>query len=565
MSHSLPKVLLVDDDTAMLRLLAKWLEAGGFDVRRAADGYQAMAMIEADCPAILVTDWEMPQFDGLDLCRWVRAQNLPNYVYTIFLTVRCGSQDIVRGLEAGADDFVKKPIDRDELLARMRSGTRVMELERRLCTAANTDTLTSLANRRTLFDQFSREWPRSVRHHVPLSCVMLDIDFFKKINDTYGHPVGDEVIRQVGAALTAGVRSSDTPARYGGEEFCVLMPETTEEQAVQWAERMRLRLGILRIATGEKELTISASFGVAQRLPDTASAEQLIDWADQALVVAKRSGRDRVVPYTALNQKLQLENTENDPAAILRGVPARTVMTTLVAPLRQDDTVGSASNYFLRFRINSAPVVDATGQLVGVLSEKDVMAIMLGRDWWSTKIKDVMKKNVVCYEEETPALAVYEFLCRVTIRGAVIVKQGRPTGVITRSSLLRYFMNALAVNRVGGVTHDLDAAEAALSSFAHADCPRKRISQTVRALADEISDLNQRMAGDSDDLIPCVVGGGSRIQELVNDLLAISRYANELRDRAGDDDRDPSPFGDPAPMQQGAAALLAAMQLAEQG
>src|SRR6185436_9096037 len=102
----------------------------------------------------------------------------------------------------------------------------------------------------------------------------------------------------------------------------------------------------------------------------------------------KRSGRDRVVSYTSLNQTLQLQNTDNDPAAILKNIPARTVMATLVAPLRQDDTVGSASSYFLRFRINSAPVVDAAGQLVGVLGEKDLMAIMLGRDWWTTRIKD---------------------------------------------------------------------------------------------------------------------------------------------------------------------------------
>ena len=239
-------------------------------------------------------------------------------------------------------------------------------------------------------------------------------------------------------------------------------------------------------------------------------------------------------------------------------------MTTLVAPLRQDDTVGSASSYFLRFRINSAPVVDAAGQLVGVLSEKDVMAIMLGRDWWTTQIKDVMKKNVVCYEEDTPALAVYEFLCRVTIRGAVIVKQGRPTGVITRSSLLRYFMNALAVEREGGVNHDLDAAEAALSSFAHSDCPRERIGQTVRMLADEISDLNDRLDKHTDDLIPCVVGGGSRIQELINDLLAISRYANEHRDSDNESRAVPSGFGGEGVMQQGAAALLAAMAMSAQ-
>jgi diguanylate cyclase (GGDEF)-like protein len=462
-----------------------------------------------------------------------------------------------------ADDFLKKPVDRDEMLARLRAGGRVLDLERRLSVQANTDALTGLANRRTFYDQFNREWPRSLRHRVPLSCVMLDIDFFKKINDTHGHPVGDEVIRRVGRLLTENTRSSDVASRYGGEEFCVLLPEANEAQAAQWAERVRLALAQLRIPAGDKELCVSASFGVAERLADTASPEQLVDLADQALVVAKRSGRDRVVAYSTLNQTVAIQDASADPAALLRNVPARTVMATLVAPLRADDTVGSASSYFLRFRINSAPVVDSAGQLVGILAEKDVMAIMLGPAWWNKRIGDVMKKNVVCYEEDVPALAVYEFLCRVTIGGAVIVKQGRPTGVITRSSLLRFFTNQLAVNREGGVNHDLDAAEAAMSSFTGGDGPHDRIGQTVRVLADEISDLNRRLDLDTDELVPCVVGGVSRIQELVNDLLAISRYAHEHRDESdqpADGTGSLADLGDE--MQQGAAALMAALQTA---
>jgi diguanylate cyclase (GGDEF)-like protein len=552
------KVLLVDDDPAMLRLLAKWMETAGFEVQRASDGQQAMAHIENDCPSILVTDWEMPQFDGLDLCRWVRNQKLPNYVYTIFLTVRTGSQDMVKGLEAGADDFLKKPVDREEMLARMRAGARVLELERRLNQLANTDAMTGLANRRTFYDHFNRELPRALRHRVPLSCVMLDIDYFKKINDTYGHPVGDEAIRAIGRLLAKSVRSSDLASRYGGEEFCILLPETSEEQAAQWAERMRARIAELKIPVGDTTLPLAASFGVAERMADTATAEQLVDLADQALIVAKRSGRDRVVSYSTLTQTLTLENAANDPAALLRNIPARTVMTTLVAPLRADDTVGSASSYFLRFRISSAPVVDATGQLVGILGEKDVMAIMLGADWWNKRIGDVMKKNVVCYEEDMPALSVYEFLCRVTIRGAVIVKQGQPTGIISRTSLLRFFMNQLAVNRNGGDHQDLDAAEAAMSSFGSDEQPRDRIGQTVRVLAHEISDLNSRLDLEADDLIPCVVGGVSRVQELVNDLLAISRYANEHRDEP----TEGAAGSLPALMQQDEAGLLAALSAA---
>src|SRR5947209_14918677 len=179
------KVLLADDDPAMLRLLGKWLELEGFHVLLAADGKAAMELIEAEHPRLLVTDWEMPQLNGLDLCRWVRNQNLGYYLYTIFLTVRTESDDMLKGLEAGADDFLKKPVDRNELLARLRAGARVMELEQRLSLLANTDGVTGLPTRRVLFDDLRREWARSGRYNVPLSCVMIDIDFFKRINDIH--------------------------------------------------------------------------------------------------------------------------------------------------------------------------------------------------------------------------------------------------------------------------------------------------------------------------------------------------------------------------------------------
>ena len=140
------KVLIVDDDPAMLRLLAKWLEAEGYQVLRAGDGRTAMELIEAEHPRLLVTDWEMPPLNGLELCRWVRSQNFGHYLYTIFLTVRTDSADMLKGLEAGADDFLKKPVDRNELLARIRAGSRMMELEQRLSLLANTDGMTGLVH-----------------------------------------------------------------------------------------------------------------------------------------------------------------------------------------------------------------------------------------------------------------------------------------------------------------------------------------------------------------------------------------------------------------------------------
>jgi diguanylate cyclase (GGDEF)-like protein len=528
------KVLIVDDDPAMVRLLAKWLEAEGYQVLRASDGRAAMEIMEAERPRLLVTDWEMPKVNGLELCSWVRGQNFGHYVYTVILTVRTDSDDMLKGIDAGADDFLKKPVDRNELLARVRAGSRVMELEQRLSLLANTDAMTGLPTRRVMFDNFKREWCRAERYHTQLSCVMIDIDYFKRINDNYGHQAGDEVLRQVGQLLGAGVRTCDFVGRYGGEEFCIVLPETTDEQAVTWAERMRARLAAQRITVNDTTLEITASFGVAQRLADTSSPEALVDMADQALVVAKRSGRDRVVAYRSLAASPVISRCGDDLASMLQGVPARDVMTAVVAPLNANHTVATASNYFLRFRIPSAPVVDDNGRLVGILSEKDLMSIMLGPRWWTIPIKDVMKQNVVCYEEETPALAIYEFLARVVIRGVVIAKHGCPTGLITRGCLLRFFMNLLAARQTEGVFPEVDAAASELvERMGHASV-QDRIEKTVRSLAAEARDMEGRLNTSQADLVPCVVGGASRVQELIIDLLAISRYAQDCDQPAAD-------------------------------
>lgn len=517
-----PNILLVDDDPAMLRLLAKWLESEGYTVRRANNGAEAIEAIKADCPDILVTDWEMPQIDGMELCRWVRRDDLPHYVYTIFLTVRSGSNDMVCGLEAGADDFLKKPVDRGELLARIRAGTRVLELESRLSLLAKLDPLTGLVTQRTFYENTDKEWTRSTRHLFPLSCVMLDIDFFKRINDVYGHRVGDEVIRRIAAILKENCRSSDIVSRYGGEEFCCLLPETDETAAALWADRVRQQIAATRFHTDEVEFSVTSSMGVAERRPDTASVSALVEKADQALLVAKRSGRDRVMMYHALHQPGYCGAIDNREK-LFAGVTAKAVMTTIVAGLRQDESIGQATRYFLRMRIGSAPVTTADGKLVGILSDKDCLATMLTPGWAELPIRDVMKHNVVCYEEDTPVQQIYEFLCRVSIRTVVIVSSGVPCGVITRGSLLRWASNVFRAEH-------LDQSHMHTCDAAGCESPRERILRTSKAIALEGDKLARLANTQGVDLTPCVVGGASRVQELVTDLLACSRYANDATD-----------------------------------
>jgi PleD family two-component response regulator len=218
------KVLLVDDDPAMLRLLCKWLEKAGYPVRTAADGQEALEAIDVECPDFLITDWEMPRVNGLELCRKTREMSLPHYVYTVFLTAKTGAAEMIAGLEGGADDFLTKPVAEGELLARLQSGSRVLELERELSLMAHTDFLTGLLTQRTFYEAIEKEWHRSTRLQLPLSCVMMDLDFFKQINDVYGHPAGDSVLKFAAELLLDNSRMSDTICRYGGEEFASFYP-----------------------------------------------------------------------------------------------------------------------------------------------------------------------------------------------------------------------------------------------------------------------------------------------------------------------------------------------------
>ena len=507
-------VLLVEDDQELMRLVSGWLETAGYSVACAVDGQQAIAAIHESCPHIVVTDWQMPHVDGADLCRWIRAQQLPHHVYTILMNRRTSPDDVVEALETGADDFLRKPINKNKLLARVQSGVRLVELERRLNRISGSDSLTGLSTRRTFFELADRQW----RQKIPMSCVMMDVDFFKRINDMLGHKVGDATLRAIASVLREACRCNDLVGRYGGEEFCILLPEQTEVEAIKWAEGVRTQIATRSDLIEGTALRVTASFGVAQRMEGTESLEQFVDLADQAMLVAKRSGRDRVVGFQAMTAATTVPVQGSGPAAAFRGLSAKQVMTTIVAPLSQEDTVGSAARYFLQFRFQSAPVVDETRHLVGLLSERDVMSIMLGPKWWNTKIKDVMKQNVVSYDEEAPVLLIYEFLSRAMIRGVVIVKDGQPTGLINRTSLLRWITNRLrtpanepTVDQIGGPSQTCASGD--------------EMQMTVRAIEEVASELNRQFESEQNDRLPLIIGSVSRIEELLNDLLSCSRGA----------------------------------------
>ena len=296
------EVLVVDDDQAMLRIVSAILQGAGYEVAVANDGEQAMECIEASPPDFLITDWKMPRVDGIQLCRWVRQIELPRYVYTILITGRTEIHHMVEAISAGADDFLTKPIRPGELLCRMQAGTRILDRERRLAWLTRHDPLTGILARRSFFAEFDGQWASSVKGGRPLACVMMDVDFFKRVNDEHGHLAGDEALKAVARLFSDSSGKRCRACRYGGEEFAAYLTDTTEEDAFAWADECRSRIASASMAASGSMVQVTASFGVAERIGDTESPAQMLDRADQALRAAKRFGRNRVVRYSALGE-----------------------------------------------------------------------------------------------------------------------------------------------------------------------------------------------------------------------------------------------------------------------
>jgi two-component system cell cycle response regulator len=300
-----PTILLAEDDPVTRMLMTRFLKKAGYEVDAVANGSDALDRMTQRYYPMLVTDWEMPEMDGVTLCTAVRNLQLDGYVYALLLTARDAKEHIIAGLEAGADDYLIKPVHEPELIARLNTGRRILNLEHSL-RAANqrnrilsiTDALTGTFNRRYLMEQLPREVERCRRYAYPLSVLMCDIDHFKQINDAHGHAAGDDVLQQFAARAQRSIRSnSDWVSRYGGEEFLIVLPETSHEGAVAVAEKIRTLVAATPFATRGGDARVTASFGVASTGPSgpdlTLKVDALIRLADECLYRSKQGGRDR--------------------------------------------------------------------------------------------------------------------------------------------------------------------------------------------------------------------------------------------------------------------------------
>jgi len=309
------RVLIADDSATSRAMLRTALSNWGYEVVLAEHGAQAWDILaQPDAPPMAILDWVMPHMTGPEVCRKVRETRREPYTYILLLTSKNTKGETVEGLEAGADDYIVKPFDQHELQVRLRVGKRIVDLQMDLLQAreelrdrANKDLLTMLPNRPAIAAALEQELSRCHRDRRTVGIILLDIDHFKRINDTYGHFAGDAVLRESAARLRGNMRTYDQVGRYGGEEFLVVLPNCDLEQATQQAERMRQRLNNSTMIVDGVEMRVSASFGVTVSDGSDRSPDALVRVADEALYRAKAGGRNCVTSLMVSDSLLALQ------------------------------------------------------------------------------------------------------------------------------------------------------------------------------------------------------------------------------------------------------------------
>jgi two-component system, cell cycle response regulator len=298
-------VLIAEDDPIFRRILESWFKKWEYSVTAVENGLAAWEVLQReDAPRMAILDWMMPGLDGIELCRRIRSRGQGAYLYVLLLTAKDDKQDMIAGLEAGADDYLTKPFNVNELRARVWAGKRILDLQAALIRAhealqfqADHDRLTTTWNRGAIIDLLVGETERCRRSNSSLGVIMADVDFFKRVNDTYGHLVGDAVLQEVGRRLAAALRSYDSVGRYGGEEFLIIVPGCDALNLVVTGERLRRSIADQPIATSAGPVAVTISLGLAAaQVNESGLVESatLIHDADVALYTAKARGRNRV-------------------------------------------------------------------------------------------------------------------------------------------------------------------------------------------------------------------------------------------------------------------------------
>lgn len=436
------RVIVIEDDDGDALLVERALARSEFKTVRTADRTSAMQLLAGGGFDAALVDLSLPDSFGLEGVDALLASfpNLPLVVVT-------GQDDegvALAALQHGAQDYLHKCDWTPSLLVRtLRYAIQRQQLcvdkqllMEELARQARQDSLTGLLNRRSFLEELERECSRANRGASPLSCVMLDIDYFKRVNDSHGHAAGDAVLKAIAQIVRLECRPTDVAGRYGGEELCVLLPDTTEESALVWAERTRRRIAETSIAASEGALSVTASFGVAERREPVAAAEDLIELADQALRLAKQLGRDRVLATGSLGRTTvgALSLSQN----LFAQARAGDLLSPLIATLPPTALLDEAAQHLLGSRVDCLPVVDDEGNLLGTISEAEMSAALTVQRNWSKRVGDVMAKKPPCFGAWVDAVAIRDFLARSGTRHVLIVEGQKPIGTVSQFGILRW-------------------------------------------------------------------------------------------------------------------------------
>jgi two-component system, cell cycle response regulator len=296
------KILLVEDSYIERHKIGQYLTDWGLDYLAVGSGTEAVKLLEGpEPPNLALLDWMLPGLDGIDVCRRIRKPGGEKpYIYTVMLTAKNRKQDLLMAMEAGADDYLPKPVDPSELRARIMAGKRILELQQSLRFAATHDFLTNLLNRSEILAALEREFSRSAREGKPVTLILADIDHFKRINDTLGHAAGDEVLKEVARRLKSDLRPYDLVGRYGGEEFLVILPGCDLTTGARRADQIRKLVAKEPIVTPFGKAQATISMGVSSSSADRAhSVADFLHEADTSMYAAKKNGRNRVEVFSS--------------------------------------------------------------------------------------------------------------------------------------------------------------------------------------------------------------------------------------------------------------------------
>lgn len=470
------RVLVVEDDEGDAVLIERALMGSEFVPVRVACHRDALAFLRTTpCPAVLL-DLSLPDSEGLEGIDRLR-ERFPALAI-IVVTGWSDEQRALESLEHGAQDYLVKGAWSPDLLVRslryaiQRQQVQVenQRLVAQLEDQARHDPLTGLLNRRALWSELAREWSRAARDGSPLACVMLDLDFFKRINDLYGHAAGDEALRAVAAVIRAEARPMDLASRYGGEEFCVILPQASQEAARGWAERVRRRLVRTPIDTGGQRLSLTASFGVAERGEHTPRCEDLIERADTALQQAKKLGRNRVQAADDSNFSRDWSGPAHD-APFPLSATAADLMHPPEALLHPTAPLQQAAQHLLSARGGVLPVVDAQGKLLGLVGERELAGALRTAGDWFRPVVEVLQQNPPCCEPGTPLHKIWEFVQRTGVSEVVVVDEGHLQGLVSRFALLRWLYwscgQPLDEEAAAGFLHKARTTASACPPFLH--------------------------------------------------------------------------------------------------